>query len=210
MPRFEPKAFLEKAGEGRTISRFMAGETIYKQGEPATTVCYLRSGRIKMTVNTDLGNKPTVIAILESGQFFGEACLDGSSARQTTAIALEPSNITAIAKAVMFKILIQEPDFSQLFMSHLLGRTSRVEADLMDQLFNSSEKRLARLLLRLAHYGGENQQMIPADISQEMLAEMIGTTRPRVNFFMQKFRKLGFITYNGGIKVNASLLSAVE
>jgi CRP-like cAMP-binding protein len=209
MPRFEPKAFLEKAGEGRTVTRFKAGEIIYKQGEPAPTVCYLQSGRIKMAVSSEQG-KEAVIGILEPGQFFGEACLEGSPARQTTAVTLASSCVTAINKDAMFRMLVQEPTFSQMFLGYLLGRNSRVEADLMDQLFNSSEKRLARLLLRLAHYGGENARMIPADISQEMLAEMIGSTRTRVNYFMMKFRKSGYITYNGGIKVNASLLSAVE
>lgn len=208
MPRFDPKAFLGKVGDGKTLIRYRPGETVYRQGDPASTVCYLQSGRIKVTVSEH--GKDAVIGILEPGQFFGEACLDGPPARQSTTVTLAISVVTAITKETMFRMLLQEPEFSQLFMSYLLNRNSRVEADLMDQLFNTSEKRLARLLLRLARYGGDKSEMIPTDISQEMLAEMIGTTRPRVNFFMMKFKKLGFISYNGGIKVHASLLSAVQ
>ena len=210
MPRFDTKAFLHKIGEGKTVTKYRPGDTIYRQDEPAPTVCYLQSGRVKITVSSERSAKDVVIGILEPGQFFGEACLNDSPARQSTTVTLDISIVTAINKDMMLKMLVQEPDFSQLFTGYLLSRTSRVESDLMDHLFNTIEKRLARLLLRLAHYGSEDQQMIPSDISQEMLAEMIGTTRTHVNHFMVKFKKLGFITYNGGIKVNPSLLSAVE
>lgn len=207
--RFDPKAFLSREGEGKTITKFKTGEIIYKQGEPATMVHYLQTGRVKVSVISEHG-KEAVVGILEPGQFFGETTLEGTHTRLTTTVTLMPSVITTITKDTMMEFLMREPTFLQLFITYLLHRNRRIEADLMDQLFNSSEKRLARLLLLLAHSGtAEKPHVIPADISQEMLAEMIGTTRPRVNHFMNKFRKLGFIKYNGEIEVNTSLLNAV-
>jgi CRP/FNR family transcriptional regulator, cyclic AMP receptor protein len=206
--RFDPEAFLSRAGEGKTITKLKAGEIIYKQGEPATMVYYLQTGRVKVTVISEHG-KEAVVGILEPGQFFGESTLDGAHARLTTVVALLPSVITEITKDTMMNHLVHEPAFLQLFIVYLLHRNSRIEADLMDQLFNSSEKRLARLLLLLAKSGANKRpHVISPDISQEMLAEMIGTTRPRVNHFMNKFRKLGLIKYNGEIEVNTSLLDA--
>lgn len=206
--RFDPQAFLLKTGEGKAITKLKTGEIIYRQGQPATMVYYLQAGRIKVTMTSDHGkeSKEAVVGILEPGQFFGETTLDGDHARVTTTVAIVPSLITVITKDVMMELLVGEPTFLQLFMTHLLHRNSRIEADLMDQLFNTSEKRLARLLLLLANASAHNK--ITADISQPMLAEMIGTTRPRVNYFMNKFRKLGWIKYNGEIEVNTSLLNA--
>lgn len=207
--RFDPRAFLSRPGEGKTITNLKTGEIIYKQGEPATMVHYLQSGRVKVTVISEHG-KEAVVGILEPGQFFGETTLDGNHTRLTTTVTLMPSVITTLTRDTMMEFLMREPTFLQLFIAYLLHRNRRIEADLMDQLFNSSEKRLARLLLLLAASGaGTKPNVISADISQEMLAEMIGTTRPRVNHFMNKFRKLGFIKYNGEIEVNTSLLNAV-
>jgi CRP/FNR family transcriptional regulator, cyclic AMP receptor protein len=206
---FDPKLFLAKVGEGKTILKLEKNQTVFAQGDVADTVFYIQKGRIKVLVVSEQG-KEAVVGILEPGQFFGEGCLNGHSLRISTASAIEECLITSIAKDAMLAVLHNEPKFSELFMTYLLSRNSRIEEDLIDQLFNSSEKRLARLLLLLANFGKEGTpQPIAAHVSQETLAEMIGTTRSRVSFFMNKFRKLGFITYNGKIEVHNSLLNAV-
>jgi CRP/FNR family cyclic AMP-dependent transcriptional regulator len=206
---FDPRDFLAKVGTGKTISNYAKDQVIFSQGEPADTVFYIQKGRIKVVVFSDQG-KEAVVGILETGQFFGEGCLNGHDLRIATTTAMEESLITAITKSAMIAVLHDEPKFSELFVAYLLNRNSRVEEDLIDQLFNSSEKRLARLLLLLANFGKENNPtLISPNISQETLAEMIGTTRSRVSFFMNKFRKLGFISYNGKIEVHRSLLNAV-
>jgi CRP/FNR family cyclic AMP-dependent transcriptional regulator len=206
---FDPKIFLAKVGVGKTILEFHKNQNIFAQGDVADTVFYLQKGRVKLTVLSEQG-KEAVVAILEPGQFFGEGCLNGHPLRIATTTAMEECLVTSITREAMIALLHTEPRFSEMFMAYLLTRNSRVEEDLIDQLFNSSEKRLARLLLLLANFGAEsNPKPIDAKISQETLAEMIGTTRSRVSFFMNKFRKLGFISYNGKIKVNSSLLSAV-
>jgi len=206
---FDPVAFLAKVGEGKTISKFGKNETIFSQGEIADAVFYIQKGRVKLTVISAQG-KEAVVAIMEAGQFFGEGCLNGHPLRMATTTAIEDCLVTMISKAAMILVLHTEPKFSEMFMAYLLTRNSRIEEDLVDQLFNSSEKRLARLLLLLANFGKEGSpQPIQPNISQETLAEMIGTTRSRVSFFMNKFRKLGLISYNGKIEVHNSLLSAV-
>jgi CRP/FNR family cyclic AMP-dependent transcriptional regulator len=206
---FDPLAFLARVGTGKTILKIRRNQHVFKQGDPADTVFYIQEGKVKLTVVSEQG-KEAVVGILEPGQFFGEGCLNGHTLRIATTTAMEACVITSITKEAMIAALRSEPKFSELFMAYLLTRNSRVEEDLIDQLFNSSEKRLARLLLLLAHFGTEGvPQPILLDISQETLAEMIGTTRSRVSYFMNKFRKLGFISYNGKIEVNNSLLNAV-
>jgi CRP/FNR family cyclic AMP-dependent transcriptional regulator len=206
---FDPKAFLERVGAGKAIAEYKRHQTIFCQGEMAETVFYIQKGRVKLTVLSEQG-KEAVVGILEQGQFFGEGCLNGHPLRIATTTAMEPCIITSITKTAMLSALHNEPAFSEMFVTYLLTRNSRVEEDLIDQLFNSSEKRLARLLLILANFGKEGAlQPIAIELSQETLAEMIGTTRSRVSFFMNKFRKLGFISYNGKIEVNNSLLTAV-
>jgi CRP/FNR family transcriptional regulator, cyclic AMP receptor protein len=206
---FDPQEFLAKVGAGKTISEYQRDQIIFSQGEAADTVFYIQKGRIKVVVLSDQG-KEAVVGILETGQFFGEGCLNGHELRIATTTAMEGCLITAITKSAMIAVLHDEPKFSELFVAYLLTRNSRVEEDLIDQLFNSSEKRLARLLLLLANFGKEgNPTPISPNISQETLAEMIGTTRSRVSFFMNKFRKLGLISYNGKIEVHRSLLNAV-
>jgi CRP/FNR family cyclic AMP-dependent transcriptional regulator len=205
---FDPKAFLAKVGAGKSISKFSKGQNVFAQGV-ADAVFYIQKGKIKVTVVSDQG-KEAVVGILEPGQFFGEGCLNGHPLRIATTRAMEDCTITRISKTAMITALESKPRFSQLFMAYLLARNSRIEEDLIDQLFNSSEKRLARLLLLLANFGKEaSPQPIGVNISQEMLVEMIGATRSRVSFFMNKFRKLGFISYNGKIEVHSSLLNAV-
>jgi CRP/FNR family transcriptional regulator, cyclic AMP receptor protein len=206
---FDPLGFLAKVGAGKTMLELHKNQNVFAQGDVADTVFYIQKGKVKLTVLSELG-KEAVVAILEPGQFFGEGCLNGHKLRIATTTAMEDCTITAITKSAMIAVLHDEPKFSELFMSYLLTRNSRIEEDLIDQLFNSSERRLARLLLLLANFGKEgNPQPINPNISQETLAEMIGTTRSRVSFFMNKFRKLGFISYNGKIEVHNSLLSAV-
>lgn len=206
---FDPLAFLAKVGTGKTISVYRKNQVIFAKGEVADTVFYIQKGSVKVVVLSDQG-KEAVVGILEPGQFFGEGCMNGHALRISTSTALEESLITAISKPAMIGVLHDEPKFSELFVAYLLTRNSRVEEDLIDQLFNSSEKRLARLLLLLANFGKEgNPTPIRPTISQETLAEMIGTTRSRVSFFLNKFRKLGFISYNGKIEVHSSLLDAV-
>lgn len=206
---FDPREFLAKVGAGKTILEFHKDNIVFAQGDAADTVFYIQKGRIKFVVISEQG-KEAVVGILEPGQFFGEGCMNGHSMRIATATALEDCLVTSITKSAMLAALHDQPKFSELFMTYLLTRNSRIEEDLIDQLFNSSEKRLARLLLLLANFGKEgNPQPITPHISQETLAEMIGTTRSRVSFFMNKFRKLGFISYNGKIEVHSSLLNAV-
>lgn len=206
---FDPKVFLANLGRDKTSLKFDTGQIVYTQGDAAESVFYLQKGKVKLTVVSKEG-KEAVVAILEAGQFFGEGCLNGQTLRIGTTKTLEASQIVAITKKAMTTALESEPKFSELFMSYLLTRNNRIEEDLIDQLFNSSERRLARLLLLLANFGKEgNPQPIDTKISQETLADMIGTTRSRVSFFMNKFRKLGFISYNGKIEVHNSLLHAV-
>ena len=206
---FDPKTFLAIVGEGKTILEFRKDQIVFAQGDPADAVFYIQTGRVKVVVISEQG-KEAVVGIFGPGQFFGEGCMNGHSLRIATTTAMEDCLVTAITKSAMLAVLHDQPKFSEIFMAYLLTRNSRIEEDLIDQLFNSSEKRLARLLLLLANFGkeGSPQPIIP-NISQETLAEMIGTTRSRVSFFMNKFRKLGLISYNGKIEVNSSLLNAV-
>lgn len=207
--QFTPESFLTKLGEGKTILASRKKQTIFSQGDSADAVFYIQSGKVKLTVVSQQG-KEAVIAMLEAGSFFGESCLIGQVIRLSTATALEASSIMRIPKDTMIEVLSGEPTFAKFFTSYLLSHSMRVEEDLVDQLFNSSEKRLARALLLLARFGKEGQPeaAIP-NISQETLAEMIGTTRSRVSYFMNKFRKLGFISYNGTLCVHSSLLNIV-
>ena len=208
-PAFDVKLFLDTAGLGRKVSKFRGKETVFAQGDPAKNVMYIQEGGVKLTVVNETG-KEAVVAILGPGDFFGEGCLAGQSICMATATAIAPTTVLVIEKNEMNRVLHAEHEFSDRFIAYMLARNLRVEEDLVDQLFNSSEKRLARTLLLLARYGapGQPQKVVPK-VSQEMLAEMIGTTRPRVNFFMNKFRKLGFIEYNGDVHINNSLLTVV-
>jgi CRP-like cAMP-binding protein len=206
---FSPKVFLSQADTGKTIQKYGKNQEIFTQGEIADRIFYIQKGKVKITVLSDHG-KEAVVGILTQGQFFGEACLDGAELRTATSHAMEDCLITSITKPAMLAALNAQPKFSAFFVSYLLSRNSRIEDDLIDQLFNSSERRLARLLLLLANFGKEGgAQPAPVTLSQETLAEMIGTTRSRVSFFMNKFRKKGFISYNGKIVVHSSLLDAV-
>jgi CRP/FNR family cyclic AMP-dependent transcriptional regulator len=206
---FDPQAFLAEVGEGKTVSRYHENQIVFSQGDPADSIFYIQKGRVKVVVLSEQG-KEAVVGIFEPGQFFGEGCLNRNPRRISTTTALEECVITAITKTAMLAALHSHPKFSALFLAYLLTRNNRIEEDLIDQLFNSSEKRLARLLLLLANFGKDGiLQPIKVHISQETLAEMIGTTRSRVSFFMNKFRKLGFISYNGKIEVHNSLLNAV-
>ncbi|WP_447980270.1 Crp/Fnr family transcriptional regulator [Candidatus Nitrospira bockiana] len=214
MPRkspapFNPKTFLAKVGSGKTILKARKNQVLFSQGDAADAIFYIQEGKVKLTVVSQQG-KEAVIAILERASFFGEACLAGQLLRVATATALEESTLVRIEKTAMIAVLHQEPSFAELFLAYLLSRNIRIEEDLVDQLFNSSEKRLARVLLLLAHFGkeGKPESVIPK-ISQETLAEMVGTTRSRVSFFLNKFRKLGFIDYNGELRVHTSLLSVI-
>ena len=206
---FDPKVFLSKVNGGRAISDYRKDQIVYRQGDPADSVFYIRSGKVKATVVSEQG-KEAVVALLGADDFFGEGCLAGQPLRLSTASAMTQCVIVRIAKADITRVIHEEPAFAELFISHLLARNSRVEEDLVDQLFNSSEKRLARTLLLLANFGKEGRpEPIIAKVRQETLAEMIGTTRSRVSFFMNKFRKLGLIDYNGHIEVHSSLLNVV-
>jgi CRP/FNR family cyclic AMP-dependent transcriptional regulator len=206
---FDAQAFLDSAGVARKVKEFKKAEVVYSQGDAAQSVMYIQAGGVRLTVVNEVG-KEAVVAILAKGDFFGEGCLAGQPVRIGTATAITPSTVLVIEKGEMFKVLHEQHDLSDRFITFMLARNIRIEEDLIDQLFNSSEKRLARTLLLLARYGKEDQAhgVLPK-VSQEMLAEMIGTTRPRVNFFMNKFRKMGFIKYNGGLQINTSLLSVV-
>jgi CRP/FNR family cyclic AMP-dependent transcriptional regulator len=206
---FDPIVFLSKVNGGRAIFNYRRDQMVYTQGEPADSVFYIQSGKVKKTVVSEQG-KEAVVALLESGDFFGEGCLTGEPLRLATVSAATECVIARITKAEITRVIHEEPAFAELFIAHLLARNSRVEEDLVDQLFNSSEKRLARTLLLLANFGKEGRpEPILAKISQETLAEMIGTTRSRVSFFMNRFRKLGLIDYNGQIEVHSSLLNVV-
>jgi CRP/FNR family cyclic AMP-dependent transcriptional regulator len=208
-PSFDPRSLLAKLGDGGTLGKCGNGQVVFSQGDPADAVFYIQKGKVKVTVVSEQG-KEAVVALLGDDDFFGEACLAGQATRIATVAAMVESSIARIEKAAIVRLIQTEPAFSEMFIAHLLDRTIRVEADLVDQLFNSSEKRLARLLLLLANFGKEGKpEPIIAKISQETLAEMIGTTRSRVSFFMNKFRQLGFIDYNGGIAVHSSLLNVV-
>ncbi|MCF8476787.1 MAG: Crp/Fnr family transcriptional regulator [Pseudolabrys sp.] len=206
---FDPKVFLAKVGTGRTNLKFNAGADIYAQGDASDAIYYLQNGEAKVTVTNSSG-KEAVLTILGANDFFGEGCLNGQSQRMASVTAMSDCEIMRIEKFAMINVLHQEPSFSEMFITHLLHRNSRAEADLVDQLFNSSEKRLARTLLLLANFGKEGKpEPVLAKISQETLAEMIGTTRSRVSFFMNKFRRLGFVEYNGHLRVHSSLLNVV-
>ena len=206
---FDPKIFLATVNGGRTIVKYRRNEVVFAQGDAADAVFYIEEGRIKVTVVSDQG-KEAVVAIHGKGDFFGEACLTGQPRRLATATAMTDGVIMRLDKASIVRVLHDEPKFSDMFMSYLLTRTVRVEADLVDQLFNSSEKRLARLLLLMANFGKEGRpETVITKMSQETLAEMVGTTRSRVNVFMNKFRKLGFVEYNGEMTVHSSLLNIV-
>jgi CRP/FNR family transcriptional regulator, cyclic AMP receptor protein len=207
--RIDPHKLLAQTGAGRVTLDYRTNKNVFSQGEVADSVFFIHTGRVKLTITSDYG-KDAVIGIMEEGQFFGEGCLQGQSLRGATAITLSDCRITSITKDAMLSAIRNQPQFSKLFMDHLLSRNSRIQEDLIDQLFNSSEKRLARLLLLLANYGKEGSPpIVPVILCQETLAEMIGTTRSRVSFFMNKFRKLGFIDYNGKIDVHPSLLDSL-
>ena len=201
------EAYLESAGPARKVVKYRRGEVVFSQGDPGNDVRYIQKGAIKLSVLSRIG-KEAVVAMLAPGDFFGEGALAGQSVRIGTATAAVASSVLIIEKDAMVRLLHDEPAFSDRFISYMLTRNMRIEADLVDQLFNSSEKRLARTLLLLARYGQANPQRTLPKISQETLAEMIGATRSRVNFFMNKFRKLGLIEYNGGLKINSSLLTS--
>ena len=211
----DPKLFLTKAGNGRTAAEYHKKQVVFAQSDPADAIFYIQKGKVKLTVVSDNG-KEAVIAILGIGDFLGEGCLAGRPLYLGTATAMSECSIVRMGKSSVIRLLHEEPAFSELFVSYLLSRNIRIEEDLVDQLFNSSEKRLARVLLLLANFGKEGKpEPVIAKISQETLAEMIGTTRSRVSFFMNKFRKLGFIEYNGGglhnggLHVHSSLLNIV-
>ena len=206
---FDPKVFLARIGQGRSLSAHRPGDVIFSQGDPADAVFYIRKGKVKLSVTSAQG-KEAVIGILGAGEFVGEGCLLGQPRRLARATAIVDSTLMRLGKATMVRSLQNETKLAALFTAHLLARTSRVEEDLVDQLFNSSEKRLARTLLLLANFGKDGvPEEVDIKISQETLAEMIGTTRSRVSFFMNKFRKLGFIDYNGSLRVHGSLVSVV-
>jgi CRP/FNR family cyclic AMP-dependent transcriptional regulator len=207
-PGFDVEAYLESAGEARKVVHYRKGAVVFSQGDTGDDVRYLQKGAVKLSVLSQIG-KEAVVALLDRGDFFGEGALAGQTVRIATATALVASSVLIIEKKAMVRLLHEEPAFSDRFISHMLARNIRIEADLVDQLFNSSEKRLARTLLLLASYGQTHPQRTVPKISQETLAEMIGATRSSVNFFMNKFRKLGLIEYNGGLKINSSLLSIV-
>jgi CRP/FNR family cyclic AMP-dependent transcriptional regulator len=206
---FDPQVFLDTAGVSRNVTEYRRGESIYSQGEPANTVMYIQKGGVKFAVVNGSG-KEAVVAMFGPGDFFGEGCMAGQLLRMGTTSAITPTTLLVIQKKELLRVLHQEHELSDHFIAYMLARNIRVEEDLIDQLFNSSEKRLARTLLLLARYGEEEKPdgVLPK-VSQETLAGMIGTTRSRVNFFLNKFRKLGFIEYNGKIRVNKSLLTVV-
>jgi len=209
IPNFDPKAFLSKVGEGRVILRYQKNRIIFSQGDSAEAIYYVQKGKVKLTVVSSRG-KEAVIAMVAANDFFGEGCLVGQPLRIATASAISECVIMRIEKQAMIRVIHDEPAFSEVFIAYLLSRNLRVEEDLIDQLFNSSEKRLARILLLLANFGKEGkQEIVVPKVSQETLAEMVGTTRSRVSYFMNKFRKLGFIEYNGELRVHSSLLNII-
>lgn len=206
---FDVKVFLGKTNGGRRMADHAANGVIFSQGDPANAVFYIHKGKVKLTVVSRRG-KEAVVAILGAGDFFGEGCLTGQPLRMATSVAVSECSIMRLEKSEVIRALHEQPSFSEVFVAHLLSRNIRIEEDLVDQLFNSSEKRLARVLLLLANFGKEGmpQTVIPK-MSQEMLAEIVGTTRSRVSFFMNRFRKFGFIEYNGGLTIHSSLLNVV-
>ena len=209
MATFNPQKLLAQVGNGKTTLTCPKKRILFSQGDAADTVFYIQTGQVKLTVISSQG-KEAIVAMLEPGAFFGEGCLAGQLVCMGTAVAAETTTLVRIDKQAMIRVLHDEPTFSELFLAYLLSRNIRIQEDLVDQLFNSSEKRLARVLLLMAHFGkeGKSDAIIPK-ISQDMLAEIIGTTRSRVSFFMNKFRKLGFVYYNGGMHVHSSLLNIV-
>ena len=208
-PVFNVQSFLDSAGLGKKLAKFKRKETIFVQGDPANNVLYIQEGSVKLTVVNETG-KEAILAILGPCDFLGEGCLAGQSIRMATATAMALTTVLVIEKHEVIRVLREEHEFSDRFIAYTLARNARIEENLIDQLFNSSEKRLARTLLLLARYGAQDQpQKVIPNVSQETLAEMIGSTRPRVSYFMNKFRKLGFIQYDGEIHVNKSLLSVV-
>ncbi|MGH9437488.1 MAG: Crp/Fnr family transcriptional regulator [Terriglobia bacterium] len=206
---FDPEAFLAKINGGKTVSEYTDKHVVFTQGDPADSVFYIQGGKVKLSVVSQQG-KEAIVAMLDRGSFFGEECLNGHPRRMTTATSTDDSTVARFNKASMRRLLHKDSRFSELFTEHLLSRNARIQEDLVDQLFNSSEKRLARVLLLLARFGkeGKHEQIVPK-ISQATLAQMVGTTRPRVSFFLNKFRKLGLIDYNDGLKVHSSLLNIV-
>ncbi len=210
---FDPKAFLARTGAGRALADYSRNHTLFRQGEPADAIFYIQKGKIKLTVVSKQG-KEAVVALLGVGDFFGEGCLAGQPLRMASASTMSECSVMRLEKAAVIRLLHDQPAFSEVLLHHLLSRNIRIEEDLVDQLFNSSEKRLARVLLLLANFGkeGKPEPVIPK-ISQETLAEIVGTTRSRVSFFMNRFRKLGFIQYNGsissGLEVHSSLLNVI-
>jgi CRP/FNR family transcriptional regulator, cyclic AMP receptor protein len=208
-PRFDPATFFETVASGRIISSYPKKEIIFAQGDDADAVFYIKKGKVKVTVVSTQG-KEAVVAIQGKDEFLGEGCLTGQPRRLATATAMTECLVMRVEKVEITKIIRDEPAFSQIFISHILARNARAEEDLVDQLFNSTEKRLARVLLLLANFGKEGRpEPIVAEIKQDTLAEMVGTTRSRVNHFMNKFRDLGFIDYNGKLEVHSSLLSVL-
>ncbi|MES1198591.1 MAG: Crp/Fnr family transcriptional regulator [Pseudomonadota bacterium] len=206
---FDPKLFLATVAHGRSSTDYARDQTIYSQGDVADAVFYVRSGEVKVTVTSEQG-KEAIVGVLRAGEFLGEGCLVGQLARLATAKAMTDCSTTRVEKAEMIRVLHAEPSFAEVFMAHLLTRNGRIEADLVDQLFNSSEKRLARTLLLMANFGKEGApQPITTKVSQETLASIVGTTRSRISFFMNKFRRLGFIEYNGHLEVHSSLLTVL-
>ena len=206
---FDPTTFVTKVGNGKRSREYRNKQVVFSQGDAADAVFFLQSGKVKLTVVSARG-KEAVIGVLEEGSFFGEGCLAGQLVRMSTASAIQPSSILRVGRATMVRLLHRDPEFAELFTAYLLSRNARIEEDLVDQLFNSSEKRLARILLLLAHFGKEPRpETIIPKVSQETLAAMVGTTRARVSYFMNRFRKMGFIHYNGGLQVHSALLSVV-
>lgn len=206
---FDPKALLTKIETGKTTREYRNHQVVFSQGDAADAVFYIQSGKVKLTVVSARG-KEAVIGMLERGSFFGEGCLAGQPLRMSTASAMQPSTLIRVGKSTMVRLIHREPEFAELFMAYLLSRNVRIEEDLVDQLFNSSEKRLARILLLLAHFGKESRpETVIPNVSQETLASMVGTTRSRVSHFMNRFRKMGFIHYNGGLQVHSALLTVV-
>ena len=209
VPRSDGQSLVAAIGAGRPAVRYQSKEIIFRQGDPAGAVFYLQRGKIQIAVVSKQG-KVGVVAILDAGEFFGEGCLAGQPVRLASAIAIEQSTVIRIEKATMVRVLHEQPAVSEMFMAFLISHNVQIEADLVDQLFNSSERRLARMLLLLAHFGKEaTMETVVPNISQDVLAARVGTTRSRINFFMNKFRKLGFIEYNGTLKVHSSLLNVV-
>jgi CRP-like cAMP-binding protein len=206
---FDAQRFLDSTGSAKKVAKYAPASIVFSQGEPASSVLYVQQGGVRLSVISETG-KEAVVALLGPGDFFGEGCLAGQPVRMATATAIAETTVLVVEKRRMLQLLHDQSGFSDRFITHMLARNIRIEEDLVDQLFNSSEKRLARTLLLLARYGKQDKphRVLPK-VSQEVLAEMVGTTRSRVNFFMNKFRKMGFIEYNGGIKINNSLLSVV-